>query len=224
MWLREKLAEVHELDKELYSFILYGSLVRGDFIPKVSDIDFFAVVKNDVIIPTLKEILLDVCRDIEASEVDLAWEYLENICDPLSRGYPFKFLTIYQDDFIRNHVVVYGRDIADMLPRYDVESLIKWRCRFLLNLVERHKGNIKMLHIIAGETARLMAWIEHRSLHKETVLNTLLRLGDWDALEIYKAYLDKRRLPYTEGFLIQFVKTRVKKILDSYSHLSTNSI
>ena len=222
--LREKLEDIHELERELYSLILYGSIVRGDFIPKVSDIDFFAVVRSEAVIPILKEILEDVCRDLEALEVDLAWEYLDNIYDPLNRGYPFKFLTIYQDDFIKHHIVVYGRDIVDMLPRYDAESLIKWRCRFLLNLLERHKGNTKMLHIIAGETARLMAWIESKSLHKEAVLETLVRLGDSDALKIYNAYLDKRRHPYTDGFLIQFVKSRINKILGSYSYTSVNPI
>jgi len=182
--LKESLSRLRDLDRKLYSLILYGSIVRGDFILGVSDIDFFAVVMDESIIPWLKELLIDICKDLEVSEVDLAWEYLENLNDPLNKGYPFKFLTIYQDDFVRNSIVIYGRDVVGMLPKYDTNSLVTWRCRFLLNLLDQYRGNIKMLHIIAGETARLLAWIEKRSLHKKDVLKALTKIGDVDALNI----------------------------------------
>jgi len=65
----------------------------------VSDIDFFTVVKSSVIIEELKRLLVDVCKDNDMYEVDLAWEYLENMDGPLVEGYPCKFLTIYQEDF-----------------------------------------------------------------------------------------------------------------------------
>ena len=32
----------------LHSLILYGSLVRGDFIPETSDVDFFAVLSDGI--------------------------------------------------------------------------------------------------------------------------------------------------------------------------------
>ena len=40
--LQRKLGRV----SGLHSLLLYGSLVRGDFIPGTSDVDFFAVLEN----------------------------------------------------------------------------------------------------------------------------------------------------------------------------------
>lgn len=211
--IRNRVVQIDRLDKKIYSLILYGSIVRNDFIQKVSDIDFFVVVIDDDIVSRLREILLEECKVIDAYEVDLAWEYLENLDDPLNKGYPFKFLTIYQEDFIKNHILIYGEDITNILPRYDTSKLVMWRCKFLLKLANQYMGNTKMLHIIAGETVRLMAWIRSHSLHKDVVLQTLLKIRDKEAIEIYKAYLNQRHQPYTDKYLISFIKTRLNKIL-----------
>ncbi len=202
------------LKRSLYSLILYGSIVRCDYIPRISDIDFFAVITNEKIIPNLKDILEDSCRDMDAYEVDLAWERLENIEDPLVKGYPYKFLTIYQKDFIENHLVIYGREIVHLIPRYNWRNLIKWRCRFLIKHAEKNMENRKMMHIIAGETIRLQTWIKTERLDKHTVLRTLEEAGDHEGLSIYKAYLNNRSEAYTSQYLYKFIKNRLNTILN----------
>jgi predicted nucleotidyltransferase len=214
--IRERLLGYSELDKKLYSLILYGSIVRGDFIPNVSDIDFFAVILDDKIIPVIRNILEICCSDTGAVEVDLAWESLENIRDPLNKGYPFKFLTVYQDDFSKFHIVIYGKDIVDDIPRYDSRSLIRWRCEFTLKNLYKNKDNLKMLHIIAGETIRFIAWLETSSLHKDDVIDFLKKSGDKEALDIYLSYLGGRLLSFDRQYLVDFVRDRVAKILETF--------
>ncbi|NJE12004.1 nucleotidyltransferase domain-containing protein [Thermococcus sp. LS2] len=212
--IKKQIIQDTRLKNELYSLILYGSFVRGDFIENVSDLDFFAVIlKDESVIPKLKQILEYCTKEINAVEVDLAWEYLENIGDPLSKGVPFKFLTIYQEDFLENHIVVYGKDIADILPEYKFEDLLGWRIERILKLIKRSKGNSKLMHILAGETVRLLALINGaKSLKKNDIMNILEKIRDEEALEIYKAYLDGRKLKFDEEFLVKFIEARIEKI------------
>jgi len=213
--IKNKIKESPELVDELYSLILYGSAVRGDFIKGISDLDFFAVVKSrDDILPLLREILEECTKNAGAVEVDLAWEFLENLKDPLNKGVPFKFLTIYQEDFLRNHVVIYGEDITQILSKYRFEELVEWRVKRLLTLAHTNRGNLKMLHITAGEVARLLALLNGaKTLKKDDILGTLHKLGDKDGLSVYTAYLNKRSMPFDEEFLRNFIVTRCNEIL-----------
>ncbi|USS41470.1 nucleotidyltransferase domain-containing protein [Thermococcus aggregans] len=213
--IKNKIKGDPELMSELYSLILYGSAVRGDFIEGVSDIDFFAVLKgNDEILSSLRRILEDCTKNTGAVEVDLAWEFLENLDDPLNKGVPFKFLTVYQEDFLKNHVVIYGEDITEILPKYKFEELIKWRVTRLLKLSDVNRGNLKMLHITAGEVARLLALLNGaKTLKKEDILEVLQKIKDEDALSIYTSYLNKRNMSFDEEFLRSFIATRCNKIL-----------
>nr|WP_297189873.1 nucleotidyltransferase domain-containing protein [Thermococcus sp.] len=158
---------------------MYGSAVRGDFIKGVSDLDFFAVVKTeDKILPSLREILENCTKDIDAVEVDVAWEFLKNLDDLFNKGVPFKFLTVYQEDFLENHVVIYGEDIAKILPKYKFEDLIEWRVKRLLMLSDANRGKLKMLHITAGEVARLLALLNGaKSLKKKIFSRHFTLLG-----------------------------------------------
>ncbi|WP_324735837.1 nucleotidyltransferase domain-containing protein [Thermococcus sp. SY098] len=211
--IKKRIIQDDELKNGLYSLIIYGSFVRGDFLENVSDLDFFAVIiKDESIIPKLKQVLEDCIKEVNAVEVDLAWEYLENIGDPLRKGVPFKFLTIYQEDFLENHIVVYGKDIADVLPKYKFEDLLDWRIERILKLIKRSKGNTKLMHILAGETARLLALINGaKSLRKNDIMNILEKIQDEEAIEIYRAYLDGRKLKFDENFLVRFIESRMTK-------------
>ena len=214
--IKGRINKSNEIKEKLYSLILYGSIIRGDFINGVSDIDFFAVLKEDDpnIIEKLRAILEECCENINAVEVDLAWGDLENIRDPINKGYPFKFLTIYQDDFLKYHKIIYGNEIKDILPRYDWKKLVKWRVKKLLSLIEERRKNPKMLHISAGEIARLLALLNGaKSLSKNDILNKLKEMRDGEALEIYKAYLNGRKLKFKEEYLVNFITSRIKKIL-----------
>jgi len=177
--IKNKIEKNEKLKDELYSLILYGSAVRGDFIKGVSDLDFFAVVKTkDKILPSLREILEKCTKDIDAVEVDVAWEFLKNLDDLFNKGVPFKFLTVYQEDFLKNHVVIYGEDIAKILPKYKFEDLIEWRVKRLLMLSDANRGKLKMLHITAGEVARLLALLNGaKSLKKKIFSRHFTLLG-----------------------------------------------
>jgi len=188
--IKSGIKGIDELREELHSLILFGSYVRGDFVDGVSDLDFFAVINesNERCIARLT-LLLEVCtKNVKRREVDLAWSYLEELDDPLNKGYPFNFLTIYQDDFLGNRVVVYGEGIDGVFPRYDWRTLIGWRAERLLENLERDRGNPKMLRIGAGQVIRLLALVNGADgIGKDDVLKALEALGDSEALEIFRA-------------------------------------
>lgn len=215
------IERIDELSEGLHSLILFGSYVRGDFIDGVSDLDFFAVLKRDsqdTIIPRLRAIIEECTEHIKCQLVDIPWEHLENLDDPLNKGYPFKFLTFYQEDFIENHVVVYGKDIVSLLPRYDWKDLLRWRADRLLTNVERDRDKPKMLRLGAGEVIRLIALMGGaKSINKVDVSSTLEALGDDEALEIFTAYLDGRELERTEEYWAAFIRSRIKKMFEEYS-------
>ena len=72
----------------LYSLILYGSLVRGDFLPGTSDVDFFAVLEDGAepedVLSKLQPVLEGCSKPLNPVEVDVAWEWLSNLRDPLN--------------------------------------------------------------------------------------------------------------------------------------------
>ncbi len=221
--IRDKLGRV----PGLHSLILYGSLVRGDFVPGTSDVDFFAVLCDgadpEEILPKIRPVLEECSSPLEPVEVDIAWEWLSNLRDPLNLGYPYKFLTIYQRDFRENHIVLLGNDIVDIIPQYPLENILPQRLEGIMKNLERFKGNRKMLHILAGETARLMAFLSGSTLLKKDVLSTLQKLGDSDALKIYHAYLNERKEEFEEDFLEVFIVSRIKKLRERMSSLSLPS-
>ena len=200
----------------LYSLILYGSLARGDYLPGTSDVDFFAVLEDGVepekALSRIRPVLEECTRSIQPVEVDIAWEWFSNLRDPLNLGYPYKFLTVYQADFRENHLVVLGEDVVRLLPKYRVEDILPGRLEGILKNLERFSGNPKMLHILAGETARLMAFLNGSSLGKGDVIRKLEELGDEDAVKIYRAYLDGRRMEFSEEFLERFTNSRIERI------------
>ena len=212
--IRAGIEGVDELREVLYSLILFGSYVRGDFVEGVSDLDFFAVVNesHERSIERLRSLLDECTKNIKRREVDLAWSYLEELDDPLNKGYPFNFLTIYQDDFLENHIVVYGKKIESVLPRYDWRGLIRWRAEQLL---KRDRGSPRMLRIGAGQVIRLLALVNGAGgIGKDDVLSTVETLGDPEALEIFKAYLEGTTLEREDGFWVGFITSRINKILE----------
>ncbi len=138
------------------------------------------VVKKDVnILDELKEIISECFDHINYRMIDLCWEYLENLDDPIEKGVPYKFLTIYQEDFLNNHTVIYGDEIENKILCYEFDELIYWRANRLLDSLEEFEDDPKMLKILAGEVARLIALIEGAgSLKKREIMNTLTGCED----------------------------------------------
>lgn len=80
--IREKIERDDVTREGLHSLIMFGSWVRGDFVDGVSDLDFFAVlrgVSHEAVIPRLSTILEECTEHVMRTEVDLPWEYLENL-------------------------------------------------------------------------------------------------------------------------------------------------
>ena len=79
----------------LHSLILYGSLLRGDFVPGTSDVDFFAVLEDGTdpegIIEKIKPALEECSAFLNPVEVDVAWEWLSNLHDPSTWVIPTSF-------------------------------------------------------------------------------------------------------------------------------------
>jgi len=210
--IRRKLGRV----SGLHSLILYGSLVRGDFIPGTSDIDFFVVLEiganPDSVLRKVRPVLEECSSPFKPIEVDVAWEWLQNLSDPLNLGYPYKFLTIYQRDFRENHLVVIGNDILELLPDYELSQVLPDRLNAMERNLERFAENRKMLHILAGETARLLAFLSGSTLRKDEVIHTLMKLNDTDAVRIFQGYLQGRKEEFDETFLRAFVVSRIEKL------------
>jgi predicted nucleotidyltransferase len=214
--IRLKIRGDEALRRDLHSLILFGSYVRGDFVDGVSDIDFFAVFRamSEDQLKRLQKILEDCTSGIQRKLVDSPWELLESLDDPLRKGFPYKFLTFYQRDFIENHLVVYGEGISDLLPRYDRDELLTWRSERLLNSVIRFEGDPEMLKLSAGEVARFLAIANGaESIVKQEVLSALVALGDRVALEIYRTYVEGRELEMDKGFLVEFITSRMRAYL-----------
>lgn len=216
--IAERIERDDELRDVLYSLILFGSYIRGDFVDDVSDLDFFAVLKEgdpESVIPRLRVLLEECTENIASIMVDLAWEYVVNLDDPLNKGYPFKFLTFYQEDFLENHVVVYGCRIDGILPRNNWRDLVAWRARRLLKNVDRDGGNAAMLRVGSGEAIRLKALMGGaRSIRKDEILRVLRTLQDDESLEVFTAYLEGEELNWSEEDLVSFTRTRLGEIIE----------
>ncbi|WP_297505949.1 hypothetical protein [Thermococcus sp.] len=108
--------------------------------------------------------------------------------------------------------MVIGEEIVGLLPEYEIGEILPRRLEGILRNLEHFSGNRKMLHILAGETARLIAFLHGSSLKKEDVLRKLEELGDEDALKIYRSYLAGRKTEFSGKFLRDFVAKRVEKM------------
>jgi hypothetical protein len=68
-----------------------------------------------------------------------------------------------------------------------------------------------------------MAYLSDSGLRKEEVLRTLEQIGDKDAIEIYRAYLNERKTPFPEEFLREFVIKRAEWIKEKFLTSSAGS-
>lgn len=213
--IRNKIREDDELIEDIYSLVQFGSSVRGDYIEGVSDFDFFALIREnpDVSIPKLRNILVNCTHEVR-EKICITWAFLNHIDDPLNKGHPFKFLTIYLDDFLENHIVIYGNEIEDNFPRYKWEEMITRRAERLQNYVEKIRSDPKMLREVSGEVIRLMASLKGANgARKDEVLSVMVELDDGDASLIFSEYLEGRDGGHSEEFYVDFILSRTEKIL-----------
>lgn len=216
--IRDRIAADADLAASVHSVVRYGSYERGDFAPGESDLDFFLVLDSDAaddVVSTVESILRDCTADVPVREVDVAWEYRRNLADPLHQGIPWKFLTVYQWDFRDHHTVVYGADVVEALPRYDFEDLVPWRAERLREMAaDAHDdGDGKMLHVAAGEVARLRALVDGaESLRKGDVLDALAANDREDAHRVYQHYVESGAYDLDPGFLASFAREQTTEL------------
>jgi predicted nucleotidyltransferase len=218
--IKERIGNNETLVKRLYSLILFGSYVRGDFIEGVSDIDFFAVFNdsNEGSIPKLIEILEECTSSIKYKLIDLPCANISDLREPLKQINPLKFLTFYQDDFLKYHKVVYGDDISDILPSYDKKTLLNSRAEQLMRAPQRFKDDLKLLLLSAGETVRFEAIINgSNSISKGDIMKTLEKIGDEEALNIYSAYVEGKEIEFSREYLSSFIVSRISRFLENRS-------
>ena len=199
--IRRRVAADPELSG-IHSLVLFGSYVRGDFVPGLSDLDFLVVVRNEPpYMDRLKEIIEGCAEGIKYKLIDLPWERLEDLSDPMRLGYGFKFLTIYQRDFLEHHEVVYGEEVAHLIQLYPMDELVRWRIERLAGSGKLIEENPGLAPVVAGEVSRLIAVINGaQDISKRTILETLEKAGDEQALEIYETYVENRQLNVDREF------------------------
>jgi predicted nucleotidyltransferase len=222
--IRQAVEGDEALNAQLFSLVLFGSYVRGDFKPGISDLDLLAVLRTEDDL-VAKRLLKEVKRCVDGLDildVDMPWVTLEQLRDPVGSGYGFKFLTFYQADFLAHHRVIYGDEVAHLIPRYDPGDLA-WRARRLLENIERFKDRPHMLKVSAGETAKFLA-VAHGStdIRKESVLDALRLLGDEEAYSIYSEYVNGVDSQRGTEYYIGFISSRMKAYFEGVDGEATD--
>jgi len=205
------------LSAELFSLVLFGSYVRGDFKPGISDLDLLAVLRKDDH-GVAERLLMEVKRCVEGMDillVDLPWVTVEELRDPIGSGYGFKFLTFYQADFLAHHRVIYGEEVAHLIPRYDPGDLAAWRAGRLLQNIERFRDRPHLLRVSAGEAAKFLAVVHGATdIRKESVLDALRELGDEEAYNIYSEYVNGVDAQRSTEYYVEFISSRMSAYLE----------
>lgn len=186
--IRETLNDLPEdLKEKIFSVVVFGSLIRSDFIPGISDIDLLIVFKDETKsneIETVIGRILDVAKDYYGCSnyekvVDIVWIYENEIPFKGSRKKSiFKFLSIYAFDFVKFSKVIYGTDFIQEIEVPNPRDLIKDRVKRLYALLEQHKQqrNHYMIRILAGEAIRLaQITFGELTIDKRKVFNNFMK-------------------------------------------------
>jgi predicted nucleotidyltransferase len=223
--IRRAVEGDESLSAQLFSLVLFGSYVRGDFRPGISDLDLLAVLRtedNHVAGRLLRRIERCV-EGLDILGVDMPWVTVEQFRDPFGSGYGFKFLTFYQADFLAHHRVIYGEEVAHLVPRYDPGDLAAWRARRLLENIDRFRDRPHMLRVSAGEAARFLAVVHGASdIRKESVLHALRLLGDEKAYSIYSEYVNGVDYQRSTEYYTGFISSRMKAYLEGVDGKATD--
>jgi len=200
------------LSDQLISLIAFGSIIRGDFIDNQSDLDIYAVFKKMSKEPISKLTeLIEKHVKIDYRLLDFACSNLEELSDPLTKGYPFKFLISDQEDFRQNHEVLYGHEIMDLIPVYTWNETKHWRAKRLIENIERFTDRPDLIRIGAGQTILFMTREAGATgIGKDETWRVLKQINDEQAIEIFTAYLEGIELDYPHEYWADFIKSRLK--------------
>jgi len=164
--------------------VVYGSMVRGDFVPGCSDLDVFLVVSGPFLDTAWLSRLVGRCLDcsgVRVRGVDIAWCSVDEI---YSHRCDYKFLTVYREDFERHSLLLYG------VPVHRVQSSywsLRGRCERLLGLA----GRRVMRGIVAGETVKLLLLAHgyRGPWDKVSVLRAVSEMLDECSVRVWSSYV-----------------------------------
>jgi len=113
--------ELKQSRLSIRSVVLYNSLVREDFVENRSDVDVMAVVQRKKDSEPVKKIYVDICKRYGCGN-EPWWELAKELF-PLDfyvytvrelRSHDF---SIYYWDFIENHKVLFGENVAALVTK-----------------------------------------------------------------------------------------------------------
>lgn len=183
--ISRSLRRIDELDPKvknsIYSLVVYGSLVRGDFLPDISDIDIMLVMKMpDDVFPeeNARKILkiLDEESEKHRTQVPRGRHHGTAVVDSIAFGEPqlpirgrtpvdtnsmlaspeIKPLAIYAFDFAEHNRVLLGENFIPQLDVKPPTSFIPKRAEGMRPRLEvAQRDQPAMLPLIAGEALRM---------------------------------------------------------------------
>lgn len=150
------------IEDEIYSIIIDGSIIRGDFVEESSDVDITITSFHKDVNLQVKRQLEEVIKNIEKKlpkreyprkplVYDVQWQDFDTIkeCgrrklndwnpDNIPGGYPK--LWLYTFDSIKHHIVIYGQDITcfytTIEPKYFVPIRMKRLHKSVMEIGDR---------------------------------------------------------------------------------------
>lgn len=160
----------------------------------------------------MEQILQECIYSIDYRELDIAWEDRRNPSDP-DAGVPYKFLTVYQEDFRRHHEAEYGDDVLSEIPTQELQDPLSSRLDRIEGLATDTGDKRPPLRFLAGETDRLQSKLDGPdSLKKEDVNASLEAHDRSEALRIEEAYVEGNTTEFDSDYSQQFITDQVMDI------------
>ncbi len=228
-------------DDSILGVYLLGSVIRGDFVPTVSDVDFAVVYDGDADDPVWEsESFLQIVHFLEnhhagdqtrpfgARGVDVV-TYSTGEINKAREDWkhfnffgPRKFLGIYSFDLVENSMLLYGKvDVLSAVRVHSPEHFIESRIDAIAHNFNRAsastdwKKRLLMLSTTIGESARVacLAW-GLRSLHKMDVYHYVwAKLPEFDQKQSFLEFYKT----YIDGIPLHQVVRRYQPF-ESFCH------
>ncbi|MEB3805957.1 MAG: nucleotidyltransferase domain-containing protein [Desulfurococcales archaeon] len=218
-----------DLSKCLEEAALYGSLVRGDFDPNISDIDIFLVISDRCpvadAVEEVKKLLVESARKciggLPVRGVDVAW----CLAEELGYGCQYKFLTLYRMDFEENHIIAWGRALHKKIPWQSWSEILCGSLERVKTRLREWSGKPELLPIAAGEAVKLaLAASGYRGpWTKHGILRELEARGWKRALGLWRKYIEGSRVEPVEALqTAQEALRMVRNLLGDCSRLAVD--
>lgn len=188
---------------KIVAIYLAGSLIRGDFIPGISDIDIFIIYNAKTNEPVWEEESFQIIKNVlenELIDISKIKPYRElDICtlttgeittaatnpDGFSFIGPRKYLGIYSFDFSLNTKLLVGEDILQKLVVHEPQKFISTRLAILHSsfknvlenkLLTKNEREYRLLLLLGGFVRLMCIMNGVKSFHKKEILDCFKEL------------------------------------------------